>query len=151
MREDLFWRKVEKRGENDCWLWQGASLKGYGLFAIGRRMRRAHRVSWEAHFGPIPKNLHVLHRCDNPSCVNPKHLFIGTHLENMQDKVSKGRQARNTHVVGEMQGNAVLTEAKVRRIRKLAGKISQRQIASLVGIGQGHVSKVINRKIWNHI
>ena len=157
MNAELFWSKVDKRGRDECWEWAGRVCpKGYGYFdrSEGRKCKwkeRAHRQAWMLVKGDIPDGLHVLHKCDNRKCCNPRHLFLGTHLDNMQDKVAKGRQARNTHVVGEMQGNAVLTEAKVRRIRKLAGKMSQKKIGELVGIGQGHVSKVINRVIWTHV
>lgn len=157
MNESLFWSKVTKAGRDECWEWTGRLCpKSYGYFdrSEGRAKKwkeRAHRQAWMLVNGSIPDGLHVLHKCDNRKCCNPRHLFLGTHLDNMQDKVRKGRQARNTHVRGEQQGNAVLTEAKVRRIRKLAGKMSQRKIAELVGIGQGHVSKVVNRVIWNHL
>lgn len=81
-----------------CWLWLGALfVSGYGWFQRGHRKQpgaRANRISWELHRGPIPDGLCVLHRCDNPSCVNPDHLFIGTQLDNIADRDRKGRQAR---------------------------------------------------------
>lgn len=158
MNVDLFWSKVFKHEGNGCWEWIGRLCdKGYGYFDLteGRARKwkeRAHRLAWTLVNGPIPAGLHVLHRCDNPKCVRPSHLFLGTHLDNMRDKVQKGRQARNTHIRGEQQGNSVLTEAKVIEIRQLASqRVPQSAIAKQIGVGQGHVSKVVNRKIWNHI
>lgn len=157
MSSALFWSKVDKRGPDECWEWTGRVCpKGYGYFdrRRGRKCKwkeRAHRHAWSLVNGEIPKGLHVLHRCDNPKCVNPRHLFLGTHRENMQDKVRKGRQARNTHVRGEMQGNAVLTDGEVLLIRELAGSLTQRRIGERFGIGQDQVSRIVNRKIWTHI
>jgi len=88
--------------ESGCWLWtEGLFKGGYGnIHTTGKSCTQAHRISWQIYKGPIPKGLHVLHKCDVPSCVNPDHLFLGTHLDNMKDKVKKGRQSRfnrNTH------------------------------------------------------
>jgi len=81
---------VDKSG--DCWKWTGPlSDGGYGKFSCGQVKRRAHRVAYEMYVGPIPDGMHVLHRCDNPPCVNPTHLFLGTHLDNMRDMEAKGR------------------------------------------------------------
>ena len=90
--EQRFWKKVQKT--NSCWLWMGSSCV-YGHLTINYKSVYAHRFSWEIHFGPIPKNLCVLHRCDNPLCVNPNHLLLGTHRENMVDRDKKGRQAKH--------------------------------------------------------
>lgn len=91
--EERFWEKVKKT--SSCWLWKGCHLKaGYGSIKIGRPSREmvlAHRLSWQLHFGPVPNGKWVLHSCDCPSCVNPKHLWLGTHLDNMSDMKRKGR------------------------------------------------------------
>lgn len=106
-----FWRFVEKGLPEDvCWEWKGELRRGYGRFD----KIPAHRYMYEKLVGPIPEGLQVLHKCDNRKCVNPAHLFVGTPLDNMQDKVAKGRQAK-----GETDGFAKLTEAQAREIKTL--------------------------------
>ncbi len=91
---ERFWPKVDRRGPDECWEWKAArQAEGYGkMFTTNRcRPERAHRVSWVLHHGPIPDGMFVLHRCDNPPCVNPAHLFLGTNLDNIEDMGRKGR------------------------------------------------------------
>ena len=145
---DRFWNKVEKTDE--CWNWTSAKHpKGYGLFSINNRNQRAHRVSYELCKGKIPEGMQVLHECDNPSCVRPDHLFLGTNADNMADKVAKGRQAHFCPGRGEGHPTSKLTEDQVRAIRASPGP--QSRIAIEFGISCGYVSDIRKRKYWAHI
>jgi len=103
---------------DNCWLWSGAKKgsKNYGSFSIQGKDYRAHRVSYEHFYGQFNKDLNVLHHCDNPACIRPEHLFLGTHQENMIDKVNKNRQARN---YGELSPTHKLTLYEVNEIKQL--------------------------------
>lgn len=92
--EERFWRQVKKSDEaNGCWIWQGAKYgHGYGKFRLGRERKAAHRYSYQLHYGEIPNRQHILHHCDTPACVNPQHLYAGTHQDNMRDRTQKKRE-----------------------------------------------------------
>ena len=143
--EDRFWEKVQK--SDGCWLWIGGrDSRGYGAFKA-ERMTKAHRYSWELHFGKIQNGLFVLHRCDNPPCVCPDHLFLGTHLENMADMRAKDRSHR-----GERQYMARLTERAVREIRAAAARgENYGEIAKRFGVCRANVSQVVLRNTWKHV
>ncbi len=140
---DRFWTKGGKTAT--CWDWTGLrSHAGYGHFRFRGGIRRAHRVAWELTRGPIPDGLCVLHSCDNPSCVRPDHLFLGTNADNIRDKTVKGRAAK-----GEINGNAKLTAEQVRAIR--SDKRLEREIAADFGIVRSHVRAIKAREKWAHL
>jgi hypothetical protein len=146
-----FWQKVSKSDE--CWTWIGSKdCDGYGVMSQHvngiAKQRKAHIISYELHFGEIPTGICVLHKCDNPSCVNPEHLFLGTQADNQHDRKNKGRQAK-----GEANGRAKLTEQDVRDIRYLykTVDISQTGLANKYGVSQYSISQVVLNKKWKHV
>lgn len=143
-----FSAKVRSGGPDECWLWLASKLpSGYGFFGWRGRVRLAHRVAWELDTGQEPPPwLCVCHRCDNPACVNPAHLFLGTKADNAADRDAKGRQARQR---GETNGKAKLTEAQVLAIRAAPGLL--REIASDFGVTQQVISQIKRREIWRHL
>lgn len=134
MIEERFWEKVKVVDNDKCWEWLASrTLKGYGHFKIKGRTVRAHRYSYTLVKGPIPKDLWVLHKCDNPSCVNPNHLFLGTHGDNMKDMFDKGRDKRKPIV--DSNGVAYKSVCEASRI---------------LGLDQSSISKVLLGKRKRH-
>lgn len=123
-----------------CWLWPGPLSHGYGAL----HGKRAHRVVYEAAYGPVPPGLHVLHRCDTPACVRPSHLFLGTQADNIADKVAKGRQAK-----GEGNNHAKLTESQVRAIR--SSSKSGAALAREYGIAISTACRIKNGTTWKGV
>lgn len=140
--EERFFLHVNKGDVEDCWQWTGAKKpKGYGNFAIGGKYHIAHRVSWCLHNGEIPGGLIVCHKCDNPSCVNPSHLFVGTPKDNGQDMAKKER-SRTTK----------LTASQVIEIRKLrVFGLTLEAIASVYGVNYSTIGNICRRKTWRHV
>jgi len=144
-----FWEKVDK-GES-CWQWTaGDNGEGYGRFRHDNQKVGAHRFSWEFHFGDIPDSMLVCHKCDNPGCVNPDHLFLGTNQDNMNDMVKKGR---NKIRVGAANNKTKLNVEKVKTIRFLysKGNHTQRELAKMFGVGQPCIKDIVNRITWKHV
>jgi len=154
--EDRFWEKVNKDGpimphmDSPCWMWTSAKTpQGYGYITIKRgKSKKAHRISYEIHCGPIPDGQQVLHRCDNPPCVNPEHFFLGTNLDNVRDKVSKGR---SPSLKGELNPSAKITQGQANEIKyKYAqGEASQRALAREYKITQTAVWYIVNNEHWS--
>lgn len=146
--EERFWSKVNKWGQGACWPWIGATNKqGYGYFkALG--FARAHRFSWFLSNGAIPAGKLVLHRCDNPACVNPSHLFLGSHLDNSADKLAKGRGRWNP-AKGEACGASKLSSVQVAEIRSVNG--TNASIGLRFNISRRAVSDIKNGKTWAHL
>lgn len=151
--KERFWSKVDKSG--DCWLWiASVNNTGYGEFGIGRKVVKAHRVAYELVVGKIPSKMCVLHRCDNPPCVNPTHLFIGTLKDNAVDMTKKGRRYK-PYNKGSKHGNAKLTEESVMEMRKLYPNASTLKeylvIGKKYGVSRRTVARALRSESWNHI
>lgn len=146
-RERLY-KKIKQNGNNECWEWIASQNQyGYGRVWINNKIFLSHRLSYELHKGKIPKGLCVLHSCDNPPCCNPKHLFLGTHTDNMRDMERKGR---SKHLKGDKHGSARLTLKEVIKIREIhaSKKITIKEIGDDFSVSDGHVSRIINNKAW---
>ena len=145
-----FWSKVDKSKENGCWEWTGAcSGFGHGNFVISRRNLGAHRVSWEIARGRIPDGVCVLHRCDNPPCVNPAHLFLGTKFDNARDRHSKGRDGDHR---GSMNGRSKVKEHDAALILFLATCGAKRsRLAAMFGLSISSVDDICSGRTWKHV
>lgn len=165
--QERFWPKVDKKGPDDCWLWVGAKTgkrvtreDRYGYLAAlaegvngpAAPAKRAHVASWEIHNGPVPAGMCVCHKCDVTLCVNPKHLFLGTHAENMADRDQKGRGYKRH---GLANPNVRLTPEQVAEIRRRYGvgdsygkSETQFELADAFGVKQPQISRIVRRTSW---
>lgn len=170
-REKLFWSKVNKDGPipphcpelGPCWVWKaGKFVEGYGAFKDDGSNKKAHRISWKLSNGEIPEGKLICHKCDNPHCVNPGHLFQGTTADNMADKVSKRRQAKGAeHSKAVFEGRprgvnhlcAKLKEHDVNEIRRAHDQkeATKTELSARFGISWSHVDRIVNRVVWKHI
>ena len=150
-----FWKFVDKT--EGCWLWTGATTDfGHGLINSGGKHGkaiRAHRVSWELHFGAIPDGLLVCHHCDVPACVRPDHLFLGTKLHNNADCARKGRYDRVKRPKGSRHGMSKLTDDEVRQIRQLYldAKPTLQALAGQFGVSLQQIFRIVHRRAWQHL
>lgn len=152
--EKRFWKRVQIGAPQDCWLWTGSvDDNGYGMLSSGTgdltstRQGRASRLSYEIANGPIPAGMVVCHHCDNPRCVNPSHLFLGSQSDNTRDMVAKRRQARGTR-----HSQVKLTEENIHEIRRrlLAGE-TQKTIAEHFHVDQSTISNIATGETWQHV
>lgn len=154
-----FWSRVSIGRADECWTWTGATEPfGYGRFWFNGRTRTAQRVSWELTNGAIPAGFCVLHRCDNPPCVNLSHLFLGTKSDNSLDRHAKGRTSYGhttppeRRARGERNHNAKLNADLVRVIRqKYRGGMTRVDIAAECGVHAGTVGRVLSGRAWAHV
>jgi len=149
-----FWSKIRIRNSDQCWEWIAAHHSfGYGVFRIGSKAKgtacnaKAHRMAWLLTNGPIPPGLHVLHRCDNPPCCNPAHLYLGNDWANQRDRVTRGRG--NT---GSKHPAAKLDERQVREIKQrlIDGKM-QKEVARDFGISVQAMNGIWKGRVWRHV
>lgn len=162
---DRFWANVRIAGPDECWEWgRGRIPKGYGMFYIGGKpyaRRSSHRMAWELTHGEIPEGMFVCHRCDNPPCCNPAHLFLGTPQENVLDRLSKGRcnyatgarhgtATRPERVArGERSGGAKLKDWQIPYIRTLlAAGVFQIHVALAYGVTDPTISNIATGTTW---
>jgi hypothetical protein len=169
---ERFWSRVDRSaGPEACWPWTGSKAShGYGTLTIARVSWTSHRAAWVIEKGLIPDGRFVCHRCDNRLCCNPAHLFLGTHTDNMQDMVSKGRHGSTIHpenrprgaahfarrrpdlvLRGARHGQAKLDNSKVRNIRELLEKSSDRIVARIVGVSRTTVRAIRRGERWAEV
>lgn len=157
--EERFWLWAIKADGDACWEWIGWTDgdEGYGRFMVDGKRIRAHQFSWVLHFGPIPDGLDVLHKCDNPPCTRPDHLFVGTHLDNMRDKMAKGRGNHQSYppeyyARGERASCVKLNNENVLEIRRLRSEgVSMNALGRAFGVNPKTIDAIVKRRTWVHI
>jgi hypothetical protein len=150
LRDRFECQAVKKEG---CWDWLGhKDDRGYCRIMVGGKIQLAHRVSWELHRGPLSDGQHVCHKCDNPSCTNPAHLFIGSQKDNIRDMYSKGRQnpgKGKPFEAGVANGNTSLSDSDVYAIR--ASKEPKKYLAAFYGVTYAQIWNIQTRRSWKHL
>lgn len=150
---DRFWNKVDKESEEDCWEWTASKRVGYGAFKLNNRTYSSHRISFYLTNGEIPEGDMILHKCDNRSCVNPKHLYSGNRSDNTNDVIERSSWHPSQNAdKGESAQNSKLSKEDVIEIRERydSGE-TQVELAKEFPVGQQHISDIVREKIWKHI
>lgn len=151
---ERFSERFERGTADQCWPWTSTKNRaGYGVINSGgpRGLRRpvlAHRVSWTLSVGDIPKGACVLHRCDNPPCVNPAHLFVGTHADNVADKMAKGRYRAGAHSPETCNFTKLNRDAAREIRRRFASGESKRHLATAFGVARQNIHFIVTNKTW---
>jgi len=147
---EKLWRNVDVRSDNECWVWTGKTANfGYGIIQHRRGYAlRAHRVSWIIKHGQIPPGMVICHKCDNPPCVNPSHLFLGTKQENTNDMVRKGRMKKPPVRFGEQHHRATIPNSEIERIR--ASNETYGSIAAKYGVSPKTIYRIKKRITRSH-
>ena len=153
--ETLFFKKVAQGEDNECWKWLAAkNNKGYGMFCLRGVNKLAHRLSYQFYKGEIPEGMFVCHSCDNPLCVNPQHLWLGTNQDNFNDMMKKGRgKLSNIHpaALGEKCGASKLKEKDVIKMRKLRHLKTYSELAKMFNCSVVNVFYVLSGRTWKHV
>jgi hypothetical protein len=148
-RSDYFESLIFKNPENDCWEWRGEIKGGYGTFNIKRKPKLVHRIMYERYKGKIPPKINVCHSCDNPSCVNPDHLWLGSQMENVTDMMQKGR---GNKARGVEHHNCKITEQEVRDIKKMYNEgIKMTVIHRSLNVPYKTVQHICYGSSWRHV
>lgn len=155
---DRFWEKVDIGTEGECWEWQaGGRGTGYGAIKVDGEVIDSHRMAWELTQGEIPEGLFVCHHCDNRSCCNPKHLFLGTRSDNMKDAYEKGRLEHLDNIRHQPKGNkngmSKLSKNEVESIKTLIedSSFSQSDIADIFDVHKSRITRIKNGESWSHV
>jgi hypothetical protein len=147
--ESRFWSKVEIKGENQCWEWKSKAAHdfGYGRMSFGRKIQlKAHQISWALKNGPIPSGQSILHKCDNPKCCNPNHLFLGTQKANMVDAITKGRHRPPPVFSGVKHPRACFDEKQVASIK--SSNLKNVELAMRFGVSERTIRRVKNEQTY---
>lgn len=149
--KDKILENIKINDDTGCWEWQRSKdTKGYGLTGWEGKLEKAHRMAYQAFVSKIPKGMCVLHKCDNRCCCNPKHLFLGTNKDNVDDRVRKGRSAKRH---GENNPSVKLTAAEVAFLKDFLPlrAIPQKRVAEIFGVSNSAINKILLGQTWKHI